>query len=96
MELDPERKIDASWALAGDAAHPVRLAITCQDRPGILSRLSQTFSSAGVNIDSAKILPLGDGTSTCSFSFHVSHLSELEGLIRALEKVNGVYSVERV
>lgn len=96
MELDPERKIEASWELAEGVRHPVRLKVTCQDRPGLLAKLSQPFSSAGVNIDSVKVEQLGDGFSACLFAFRVSHLEELEGLIRTLEKVNGVYSVERV
>ncbi len=96
MELDPERKIDASWELEKGMLHPVRLQVQCEDRPGILTKLSQPFSAAGVNIDSLKIQSHGDGTSACIFSFRVSHLAELEGLIRTLEKVNGVYSVERV
>jgi GTP pyrophosphokinase len=96
MELDPERKIDVRWELAPGVLHPVRLRVVCQDRPGILSRLSQPYSAAGVNIDSLRVEPLGDGSSACIFSFKVSHLSELTDLIRTLEKVNGVYSVERV
>ncbi len=96
MELDPERKIEASWELEKGMLHPVRLQVQCEDRPGILTKLSQPFSAAGVNIDSLKIQSHGDGTSACIFSFRVSHLAELEGLIRTLEKVNGVYSVERV
>lgn len=96
MELDPERKLEASWELDKGFLHPVSLRIACQDRPGILTRLSQPFSGAGVNIDSLKVQPQGDGTSVCIFLFRINHLEELMGLIRALEKVNGVYSVERV
>jgi GTP pyrophosphokinase len=96
MELDPDRKIEASWEMDKGMLHPVRLQVQCEDRPGILSKLSQPFAASGVNIDSLKIQSHGDGTSACIFSFRVSHLAELEGLIRTLEKVNGVYSVERV
>jgi GTP pyrophosphokinase len=96
MELDPERKLQARWNLARGSSHPVRLRVLCEDRPGVLSRLSEPFAAAGVNITSLKIQALGDDRSQCLFSFDVGHIDELRHLIRSLEKVNGVYAVERV
>jgi len=96
MSLDPERKIEASWKVEMGDRRPVQLRVICQDRPGILARLTNPFETEGANIDSVRSFPHEHGTSAVLFGFRVSHLSELEGLIRRLEKVNGVYSVERV
>ncbi len=96
MEMDPERRIEAHWELEKGMAHPVKLKVLCEDRPGLLTRLSQPFTQNGMNISSARVQGLGEGRSECFFSFNVTHIKELEALIRTLEKVNGVYCVERV
>ncbi len=96
MEMDPERRIEAHWTVKEGVQHPVRLSVVCEDRPGILSKLSHPFTEGKLNIDSLKVEPMRDGRSACLVSFKVGNLSELEALIRTLEKVNGVLQVERV
>ena len=53
LGIDPERRVDVAWDVKGDFKRPVSLRVITDDRPGILAKISQTFSEAGVNISQA-------------------------------------------
>ncbi len=95
MEMDPERRVDVSWEAGAKAPRPVCLRVTTANRPGILAEVGSTFSKNNINIDEANCRA-GDDRAINLFSFSVSDLGTLKTVIRALSKVKGVLSVERV
>jgi len=95
MELDPERRIDVTWSERVKAARPVALKIITTDKPGILSNVSAVFTESGVNIQEANCRVGQDGTAVNHFHFLVDEAAKLQNLMRKIQGLDGVYSVER-
>jgi GTP pyrophosphokinase len=95
MELDPERRIDVAWSDSVKIARPVALRVTTADRPGILANVSAAFTEAGVNIQEANCRVGPDGQAVNLFQFLVDDAGRLQSLMRKIQGVDGVYSVER-
>jgi guanosine-3',5'-bis(diphosphate) 3'-pyrophosphohydrolase len=70
--------------------------IVCADRPGLLAHISQSFSDAGVNIAQAHCRSTDDGKAVNTFQFSVGDLEQLKHVMRTLQRISGVSSVERV
>jgi len=95
MELAPERRVAVSWSGDAKEEHRVVLRIVTADRPGILARLSEQFTSLNVNIEGANCRTLQDGRAINIFEFSIRNVARLQTLIRAIEKIDGVYEIER-
>ena len=65
------------------------------DRPGILAKLSQTFSEAGLNISQASCRTTPGERAVNEFEISIADLKQLNAVMRNLEKIDGVQSVER-
>ena len=95
LELDPERRVQVSWADHVDVDLPVSLRVMTDDRSGILASVSSVFSSNGVNISEASCLSK-DGRAENMFHFRVGDIDRLREIMRGVAKVKGVLDVERV
>jgi guanosine-3',5'-bis(diphosphate) 3'-pyrophosphohydrolase len=96
LALDPERRIDVSWDTKGDFKRPVTLRILSADRPGMLADISTTFNSKGVNISQANCRATGDDRAVNTFEVTISDLKQLTEVMQTIERITGVFSVERV
>ncbi len=96
MELDPDRRIDVSWASDAKIERPVQVRVVTADRPGILSTVTGAFVESGLNISEATCRSLMDGRSVNTFQVTVSDAGTLRTLMRNIAKIQGVYDVERV
>ncbi|MGH0034309.1 MAG: RelA/SpoT family protein [Myxococcota bacterium] len=96
FELDPERRVDVDWDLEDAAPRKVRIRVRAKDQPGILAKITKSISAAGVNIGDVRITTDHDRQSVQSFELWVADLSTLKGVMKSIEKVKGVLSVERV
>ncbi len=96
LATDPERRVEVQWDVRGDFKRPVTLRVLTVDRPGLLADISQTFSKKGVNISQANCRATGDDRAVNTFEVTISDLKQLNELMRSIEKLTGVYSVERV
>lgn len=96
LATDPERKVDVAWDVKGDFKRAVTLRVMTVDRPGLLADMSQIFSKKGVNISQANCRVTGDDRAVNTFECVISDLKQLNDLIRSIEKLTGVHSVERV
>jgi GTP diphosphokinase / guanosine-3',5'-bis(diphosphate) 3'-diphosphatase len=70
--------------------------VVCADKPGLLAVISQSFSDGGVNISQAHCRAMDDNKAVNTFQFNVTDLEQLKNVIRSLQRISGVYSVERV
>jgi len=95
LELDPERRVQVSWADDVRVDLPVSLRVTTDDRAGILASVSSVFSSKGVSISEASCLSK-DGRAENMFHFRVGDIDRLREIMRGVAKVKGVLDVERV
>lgn len=96
LATDPERKVEVAWDVKGDFKRAVTLRVMTVDRPGLLADMSQIFSKKGVNISQANCRVTGDDRAVNTFECVISDLKQLNDLIRSIEKLTGVHSVERV
>ena len=95
-ELEPERKVEVFWDQKTKATRLVRIKITCQDRPGLLVALSQAISAHEVNISSARMWATRDHQAIGKFQVEVRDLDQLKTVVKSIDRVKGVLSVERL
>jgi guanosine-3',5'-bis(diphosphate) 3'-pyrophosphohydrolase len=96
IDLDPERRIEVAWDRDAQVQHPVTINVHSTDKPGLLAEVSKTFSELSLNISQANCRVTPNGRAINTFHFQVSHLDHLKQVMRAIQKIKGVYSVERV
>jgi len=96
LDLDPERRIDVEWDGELKSLRPVSIQVVSADKPGILASLSQSFNDLGVNISQANCRAMDDNKALNTFQFGVRDLEQLKTVMRALQRVSGVYSVTRM
>ncbi len=97
LGIDPERRVDVAWDVKGDFKRPVSIRVITTDRPGILAKISQTFSEAGVNISQASCRSTTPGERAVNdFEVTIGDLKQLNSVMRSIERIEGVQSVKRV
>jgi len=95
LDTDPARAIEVAWEAGTKAVHPVKLKVVCADKPGLLADISRTITASDVDIRRAVVMTTRDRRAICSFDVAVSDAKHLATLIKSIEKVKNVYSVER-
>jgi GTP pyrophosphokinase len=95
LELDPERRVQVSWADDVHVDLPVSLRVMTDDRAGILASVSSVFTANGVSISEASCLSK-DGRAENLFHFRVGDIERLREIMRGVAKLKGVLDVERV
>jgi len=95
-KLDANRRISVEWDAESGSRHAGRIQVHCQDRPGLLANISRVCELAQVNISRAEARPTGDGSSVCTLEVAVRDVGELGRLIKNIEKIKGVDSVQRL
>ena len=96
LATDPQRRVDVSWSVNADFKRLVTLKVISNDRPGLLADVTQLFSKRGINISQANCRATGDDRAVNTFELKISDLKQLTELMRAIEQLSGIYSVERV
>ena len=94
--FDEQRKVEVSWETNKDLTYPVKLRISGDDRKGLLTEISSILSSAKVNIRSAKAMSYPDRSAAALYEIDVGHMSQLQKLIKSIEKIKGIRAVERI
>lgn len=93
---DEQRKVEVSWELNKDYTYPVRLKVSSDDRKGLLSEISTVMSSHKVNILSAQAMAYPDKSAAGIYEVEIIHMSQLQKIIKSIQKLKGVRSVERM
>ncbi len=97
LALEPERRIPVEWdARDQSTQHTGGIKVVCVDRPGLLANITKTCTDAGINISAANVQVVEDDKAECDLEIGITDVDELRGLIRRLEKIRGVISVNRV
>ncbi|MSP26410.1 MAG: bifunctional (p)ppGpp synthetase/guanosine-3',5'-bis(diphosphate) 3'-pyrophosphohydrolase [Myxococcales bacterium] len=92
---DPGRRVEVKWDAKAKINRPVRLTVTTANRPGILATVGSTFHAEGINISEATCRASDDGRATNTFTFLCGDVTQLKGVMRRLQKIDGVVEVER-
>ncbi|HOE16093.1 MAG TPA: bifunctional (p)ppGpp synthetase/guanosine-3',5'-bis(diphosphate) 3'-pyrophosphohydrolase [Syntrophorhabdaceae bacterium] len=93
---DEQRRVDVSWQMNKDFTYPVRLKIVGSDRKGLLSDISSIMASNKANIISAQAMTYPDRSAAGMYEIEIGHMSQLQKIIKSIQKIKGVRSVERV
>lgn len=93
---DEQRKIDVTWEPNKNYTYPVKLKIIGDDRKGLLSDISSTMASNKVNIVGAHAMTNQDKTASGIYEVEVGNMSKLQKVIKSIQKIKGVKSVERI
>jgi GTP pyrophosphokinase len=96
FHLDPQRRVDVEWDAAAQVARRIRMKVTSRDEPGLLAKVTKTISAAGINIGAARVATHPDRTATQSFDLWVSDVSTLASVMKEIERIKGILSVERM
>jgi GTP pyrophosphokinase len=96
LASDPERKLEVSWDTKQKTLRRAKIKVVCTDKPGMLSSISQRISAQGVNISQAHVATTTDKRAVNTFEVSISSAEQLTSLMKALEKIKGVVTVERV
>jgi len=91
-----ERWIDVMWDDVTEILQRAKIRVISQDRPGLLAGISKSIAAADVNISNAKVWTTGEKQGVAHFEVMVKSLNHLHEVMRSIEKVKGVLSVERV
>ena len=94
--FDEQRRVEVSWELNKDLTYPVKLRISGDDRKGLLTEISTILSSAKINIRSAKAMSYPDRSAAALYEIDVGHMSQLQKLIKSIQKIKGIRAVERL
>jgi GTP pyrophosphokinase len=93
-KLDRDRLIEVSWDVEKDTTFPVQLSVLGQDRKNLLADISRAIGDFDCNIQSGSF----DGAhefARCTFMVEVRNLAQLERIILAVRRLEGVSEVER-
>ncbi|MBI2357756.1 MAG: bifunctional (p)ppGpp synthetase/guanosine-3',5'-bis(diphosphate) 3'-pyrophosphohydrolase, partial [Deltaproteobacteria bacterium] len=95
LESDPQRKIEVSWQADGQEPRPIKIEVSCIDRPGLLAAISAAITSADVNIARAQVRTFPDQKALNSFEVMISSSEQLRRVLQSIGKVKGVYRAVR-
>ena len=95
LESDPHRKIEVSWEENGQAPRPVKIEVTCVDRPGLLAAISSAITSADANIARAQVRTFSGQKAINTFDVMIKNSDHLKQVLQNISKVNGVYKAVR-
>jgi len=92
-----ERLIDVEWGLgrsAGDAVYPVDVAITAQDRQGLLRDISEVFTKEKMNVTGVQTQSI-KGIAWMTFTVEVADASRLHKVLALVLELPGVRTARR-
>lgn len=92
---EPERWVSAHWDSNVKVEARSSLDVYAIDRDGVVLDISTTMANAHVKMHSINARPINDGNCLTSMSISVNNKEHLDAIIRLLNKVDGVYLIER-
>jgi GTP pyrophosphokinase len=96
LERQPERLLDVEWDTTAHSTFLVNIQVEAIDRARLLSDITMVLSDAHVNILSATLSTTRDRVAKSRFSFEMADAAHLDGVLRAVRAVPGVFDAYRV
>jgi GTP pyrophosphokinase len=94
--LDPNRRIEVAWDEQADERRKIRIRVLSIDQPGILAQVTKSISQAGINIGGARVTTQPDQKANHTFDLWVADVKSLTAVMKEIQRIRGVLSVERV
>jgi len=96
LASDPNRRIQVQWSRDAKGTHPGELRIVCSDVPGMLAEIGNACKGIGVNVTRMEARAIDDDKALFTLEVSVSDVEHLGRLMRSVERIEGVISVDRV
>ncbi len=96
LQIDPERRVEACWALNDRSALPVKLKVETEDKQGLLAEVSGAIAKEGINVEKAQVMTTVDKKALLNFIIDVKDVDQLERVKKSIRKIPGVVRVDRV
>ncbi len=98
--IEPERRIAVEWGRdaaspAWQAGYPVKLAVYCDNRPGMLKQIATVISDANTNIRNIEA-KTAEEAATVEIVADIADLKHLERIVTGVRKIPGVRDVQRL
>ncbi|MGA3125139.1 MAG: bifunctional (p)ppGpp synthetase/guanosine-3',5'-bis(diphosphate) 3'-pyrophosphohydrolase [Candidatus Korobacteraceae bacterium] len=101
LMYEPERKLAVEWSskeprVAGALpAYPVKLVVSSDDRPGMITQISAVISGEDANIRHIEA-KTGGPLAIVDIVFETRDVNHLNRIITGIRRIQGVHNVERV
>jgi GTP diphosphokinase / guanosine-3',5'-bis(diphosphate) 3'-diphosphatase len=102
LMYEADRRIAVEWARPavmgrqdGKATYPVKLAVFCDDRAGMLKQLTAVISDDNTNIRNIEART-ADSQATIDIVIDIEDVKHLERVISGLRKIPGIHDVQRL
>lgn len=96
LSLEPERKVEVEWSGDVEGTRPASIEVVCVDEPGLLAAVSQSITTADVNIQKASVRTTRDLKAHLLFELAVIDVNQLNEVVRRVSKIKGVLDIQRV
>lgn len=96
LATDPDRRVHVEWEKEIPISRIAKIRVLCVNRPGMLQAMSEAITSQGVNIAQATARSTEDQRAINTFDVEITGIEQLRHVIKSLERVKGIVSVERV
>ncbi|MDO8519575.1 MAG: bifunctional (p)ppGpp synthetase/guanosine-3',5'-bis(diphosphate) 3'-pyrophosphohydrolase [Deltaproteobacteria bacterium] len=93
--IDPERRVRADWNYGVDLTRMAKLKILCENRTGMLAEIAKVVSERKMDITQAAVRTTKDEKAIILMQVGVRNVSELHAMMKGVEKIDGVITVER-
>jgi GTP pyrophosphokinase len=94
--LLPERRVNVAWGKHGTELYDAEIALTTEDRPGMVAAISEGIQRVGINVQRFNGSATEEGAGLFHIALRVRDRAHLVELMAGLRRVRGVYTVERV
>ncbi len=101
LMYEPDRRIAVEWGKdcgrvqPGQSGYPVKLAVLCDNRPGMLKQIATVISDANTNIRNIEAKTAEDHA-TVDLVADIADLKHLERIVTGVRKIPGVRDVQRM
>ncbi len=94
--LDPDRRIEVTWADVDKATYPAKIRVSTADQKGMLAAVSNEISAGEANILEAKVSTTLDYAAILDFVVDVKDRTQLRKILSSIRRLEGVNLVERI
>lgn len=94
--LHPERRVNVAWGKHGLELYDTEIALTTEDRPGMVAAISEGIQRVGINVQRFHGSATEEGAGLFHIALRVRDRTHLVELMAGLRRIRGVYTVERV
>ena len=96
LGVDPQRKVEARWEVGSKILHSIEVNVICENRPGLLAAICNSFGSMGINISDIEVYTTDDQEAICKFLIQIKDRTQLDKVLASIRKIKMVKSAKRI